>query len=333
MTLSQDGSLSAPALLQTGPVPSFANLLAKSPTQHRLPDSDCVIKANVPLARLTSFQVWGPAEWYAAPHRLEDFQACIAWAKAEGLPLKFLGAGSNLLISDRGLPGLVLGARRLRNKHFDSNTGQVTVSAGTPLPKLAWMVADLGWSGLEWIVGIPGSVGGAVVMNAGAHTGCVADCLVHTRVLRPDGTIVLLTPQDLDYQYRTSNLQGRDWLVLDATFELSTGHSAAEITAVTERHLTQRKASQPYHLPNCGSVFRNPDQYKAGWLIEQSGLKGYQIGGAQVAERHANFILNCGSATAADIFRLIRHVQSQVQSRWSVDLETEVKLLGDFQLA
>jgi UDP-N-acetylmuramate dehydrogenase len=169
-------------------------------------------------------------------------------------------------------------------------------------------------------------------MNAGAHRGCTADILVSAKVLSPGGKVEILRPQDLDYRYRTSVLQGDDRLVTEATFQLQPGFDRAQVMAATNAHFSQRRTTQPYHLPSCGSVFRNPTPKAAGWLIEQAGLKGYQIGGAQVAQRHANFILNCGSATANDIFHLIRYVQEQVQQRWSLLLEPEVRILGEFPL-
>jgi UDP-N-acetylmuramate dehydrogenase len=198
---------------------------------------------------------------------------------------------------------------------------------------LAWQAAERGWSGLEWAVGIPGTVGGAVVMNAGAHASCTADILVSVHVLNPDGTTKILLPENLGYRYRTSILQGDRHPVTQATFELQPGYDPQVVMATTRAHLEQRHSTQPYHLPSCGSVFRNPNPYKAGWLIENTGLKGYQIGGAQVAERHANFILNCGNATANDIFQLIRHIQQKVEQQWSISLEPEVKMLGQFQAA
>ena len=295
-----------------------------------LPDTDCPIKSQVPLATLTSFRVGGPAQWYVAPRNLEALQASFEWAKAEGLAVTLLGAGSNLLVSDRGIPGLVIGTRHLRHTQFNPDTGQVTVAAGEPFPRLAWQVAERGWQGLEWAVGIPGSVGGAVVMNAGAHSSCVADMLVNTQILSPSGTLEILTPQQLSYSYRTSRLQGSQHLVTQATFQLQPGANPEQVMATTTQHLEQRRTTQPYHLPSCGSVFRNPSPYKAGWLIEQTGLKGYQIGGAQVAQRHANFILNYDGATANDIFQLIRYVQQQVKQRWAVWLEPEVRILGEF---
>jgi UDP-N-acetylmuramate dehydrogenase len=302
-----------------------------SDSQIRLPGTDCLVKAKIPLANLTSFRVGGPAEWYVAPRCLEELQASFEWARFEGVPITLLGAGSNLLVSDRGLPGLVIGTRRLRQSHFDLETGRVTIGAGEPLPRLAWQVAERGWQGLEWAVGIPGTVGGAVVMNAGAHGGCIADSLVSAQVLLPSGETTTLSVEELGYTYRTSLLQGKNWLVTQATFQLAPGADPQAVSANTSHHLNHRRSTQPYHLPSCGSVFRNPGDYKAGWLIEQAGLKGYQIGGAQIAQRHANFILNCGSATAGDIFHLIRHAQREVEKRWSLILEPEVRILGDFQ--
>lgn len=297
-----------------------------------LPGSDCQINSQVSLAPLTSFRVGGPAEWYVAPGNLEELEASFEWASSEGISVTLLGAGSNLLVSDRGLPGLVIGTRHLRSVHFQPETGQLTAGAGEPIPRLAWLAAKRGWQGLEWAVGIPGTVGGAVVMNAGAHGSCIAEMLVNAHVLLPSGAVEILTPQELNYRYRTSALQGSNRLVIKATFQLQQGFERTQMMALTTEHLNQRRTTQPYHLPSCGSVFRNPGPKTAGWLIEQTGLKGYQIGGAQVAQRHANFILNCGWATANDIFQLIRHVQQQVEKQWSLCLEPEVKILGEFPL-
>ncbi|MEO1402432.1 MAG: UDP-N-acetylmuramate dehydrogenase [Cyanobacteria bacterium J06635_1] len=294
---------------------------------------DCVAKPQFSLAELTTFRVGGPAEWFVAPRSLEDLQASLAWARAEGLPVMILGAGSNLLISDQGLPGLVICTRYLRESQFDYNTGQVTAAAGEPMATLAWKAARHGWSGLEWTVGIPGTVGGAVVMNAGAHGCDTEQILVETEVVNPDGSLETLRPGALAYRYRTSVLQRDGRIVTQATFKLRPGGDPKVIKAATAADLEQRRSTQPYHLPSCGSVFRNPKPHSAGWLIEESGLKGFQIGQAQIAERHANFILNCGGAKAADIFNLIRHVQQTIEAKWSLHLKPEVKILGDFQQA
>ncbi|GAB4227206.1 MAG: UDP-N-acetylmuramate dehydrogenase [Stanieria sp.] len=289
-----------------------------------------LIQTEVPLANQTSYRVGGKAQWYIAPRNWSELEASFEWYQAQDLPLTLLGAGSNLLISDRGIEGLVISTRYFRSYNFDVETGQLTADAGEPIANLAWKAAKRGLKGLEWAVGIPGTVGGAVVMNAGAHNQCLADLLVKTTVLAPDGTIQELTVEDLDYAYRSSNLQGDRRMVLRATLQLQPGFTKAEIMDLSNRNWTQRKTTQPYHLPSCGSVFRNPQPHAAGWLIEQLGLKGYMIGDAQIAHRHANFILNCGQATASDIFQLIRYIQEQVEYHWSVSLKPEVKLIGEF---
>ena len=295
-----------------------------------LPGTDCSLKTHISLSGFTSYRVGGEAEYYVSPHNLETLQASIEFAKENYLGITILGAGSNLLVSDRGIPGLVIATRHLRSKYFNPDTGQLTVSAGEPIPTLAWDAAALGWEGLEWAVGIPGTVGGAVVMNAGAHNSCIADMLVSTQVLCPDGTLVTLTPEELGYTYRSSVLQGGQRIITQATFQLQPGADPVEVTNRTKEHKKHRLSTQPYSYPSCGSVFRNPQPYSAGWLIEQTGLKGYQLGGAQVAQLHANFIVNRGGAKASDIFSLIRHVQNEVQERWSIWLEPEVKMLGEF---
>jgi UDP-N-acetylmuramate dehydrogenase len=295
-----------------------------------LPGTDCAIKTQVYLSGYTSYRVGGPAELYVAPRNLESLRASIEYARDCKVPITVLGAGSNLLVSDRGIPGLVIVTRHLRHSNFDPETGRLTVAAGESIPSLAWSAAELGWQGLEWAVGIPGTAGGAVVMNAGAHNSCIADILVSAQVLSPDGTVETLTPEKLDYRYRTSNLQGSNRIVTHATFQLQPGTDPVQLLAITKEHKRHRLSTQPYDKPSCGSVFRNPTPHGAGWLIEQTGLKGFQIGNAQVAQRHANFIINCGGASAGDIFSLIHHIQQQVQEQWSIWLEPEVKMIGEF---
>ena len=295
--------------------------------------TDCIIKPKVSLSAYTSYRVGGPAEWYVAPRSLEALQASVEYAREQELSVTILGAGSNLLVSDRGIPGLVIATRHMRHTNFDCENGMVTFAAGESIPALASAAAERGWEGFEWAVGIPGTLGGAVVMNAGAHNSCIADILVSAEVLSPDGTLQTLTREQLNYSYRTSMLQGSNLIVTQATLQLQPGADPAEVTARTKQHKKHRLATQPYHLPSCGSVFRNPKPHSAGRLIEEAGLKGFQIGQAQVAELHANFIVNRGGATANDIFNLIRYVQFQIQERRSIGLHPEVKMLGEFQAA
>ncbi len=289
---------------------------------------DC--KQAAPLAKLTTLRVGGSAEYLALPKTPAQLKAALQWGRAEGLPVTMLGAGSNLLISDRGLPGLVICTRAMRHSEFDETTGRVIAAAGEPWSSLAWKAARHGLQGFEWTIGIPGTVGGAVVMNAGAHGGETADILVDAEVVSPDGSVAVLKPNDLGFRYRTSDLQGSDRIVTTATFQLSPGHSPANIKAATAADLKSRRDTQPYHLPNCGSVFRNPPGDSAGRLIEQAGLKGHQIGQAQTSTLHANFIVNLGGAKASDVLALIRHTQAVIYEQNSVELETEVKVVGEF---
>lgn len=289
------------------------------------------IRSDVVLAPYTTFRVGGRAEWYCEPQSIEELQRDLQWAKETSLSVTFLGAGSNLLISDSGLSGLVINTRKLRGIQCLGN-GRLWAAAGEPLVKLARLAAEQGWSGLEWAIGIPGTVGGGVVMNAGAHGLSMAHSLVEVTVLDTTWQPRTLTLAELQFNYRFSILQNRSWIVIGALFQLQPGFDRNVILAQTESNWQSRRSSQPYDFPSCGSVFRNTQSYAAGWLIEQTGLKGHQIGGAQVAQRHANFILNRGHASATDIHALIRFVQQEVLDHWSLLLEPEVRILGDFGL-
>lgn len=326
---STSPSMSTAPSMSTSPRP-FRLPVGAASKAIALPGSDCLIQPQMPLARLTSFRVGGNAELFAAPRSMEDVYAILDWADQHSVPLMTLGAGSNLLISDCGLSGLVIYTRYLRHTTFEHDLGQVVASAGDSLARLAWQTAEQGWRGLEWAVGIPGTVGGAVVMNAGAHLNCTSDIFVEAHGISDDRTIKVFRPADLEFGYRTSSLQHSSFLITQARFQLKPGFDPQEVMNDTRSHLKKRHATQPYHLPSCGSVFRNPSSHAAGWLIEQTGLKGYQIGGAQVAQRHANFILNLGDATANDIFNLIQEVQQQVEEKWSLLLHPEVKFVGEF---
>jgi UDP-N-acetylmuramate dehydrogenase len=288
------------------------------------------LRSVVRLQDYTTWKVGGAAEWFAEPEHADELGDLLRWADQQGLPLHWIGAGSNLLVSDAGLPGLTVCNRRLQGSALDACEGWVEAQAGEPIPTLARRAARAGLSGLEWAVGIPGTVGGAVVMNAGAQGGCTADWLQEVTVLdprRPDQPFVL-EASALAFAYRHSRLQEEPLLVLSARFRLKPGHDPADITRRTSANLHSRTSTQPYQQPSCGSVFRNPEPRKAGQLIEALGLKGFSIGGAQVSPLHANFIVNTGQATAHDITALIETVQEQVWQTHGVRLHPEVKRLG-----
>ena len=325
MTLSQDRAPSLTTRMPSLQVDSAPDRELEIPT-------DCPIRAAVSLKGLTTWKVGGLAQYYLEPRTLAETQTSLAWARQNDLPITIIGAGSNLLISDRGLPGLVICTRHLRHvsTQFDNDTRSISADAGKMVASLAWQAARRGWGGMEWAAGIPGTLGGAVVMNAGAHGHSTQEILVSTDVLNLDGSIETLTNQDLNYSYRTSNLQGDSRIVLSAKFELQAAGDAEEIKARTFRDLEKRHSKQPYDRPSCGSVFRNPSPQYAAALIEGLGLKGHRIGDAEVSTLHANFIINRQDATASDIRELIYYVQDEVKAKHSIELETEVKMLGEF---
>jgi UDP-N-acetylmuramate dehydrogenase len=326
MTLSQDRSPTIATKIQQ-------SVDASNNTNRDFePPTDCPIRSAVSLKGLTTWKVGGLAEWYLEPRNLAALQIGLAWAHQQNLPITLIGAGSNLLISDQGLAGLVVCTRHLRHvdTKFDPETRSMTADAGKMLASLAWQAARRGWVGMEWAAGIPGTVGGAVVMNAGAHGHSTQEILVSTEVLNTDGSIEILTNQDLNYSYRTSNLQGGSRLVLSAKFQLPAVENPEAVKERTFRDLEQRHGKQPYDRPSCGSVFRNPKPQYAAALIEELGLKGYRIGDAEVSTLHANFIINRQDATASQIRELIYYVQSRVKQAYSIELEPEVKMLGQF---
>jgi UDP-N-acetylmuramate dehydrogenase len=288
------------------------------------------LQASVLLAPFTAYQVGGPAQWFIQPKTIPELQAALVWAKENDLPITWLGFGSNVLVSDQGIRGLVVCLRSLQ--HIEVEGDLVRVAAGVSLAKLAMKTARLGLGGMEWAVGIPGSVGGGIVMNCGAHGQDMSESVVGIQVMTPLGDLESWTAEDLNYGYRISSLQTKvDHVVLEATLHLAAGQDPKVCEAHVERCNHYRKTTQPAGFPTCGSVFRNPSKlHGAGWLIERTGLKGTRIGGVEVSELHANFFLNRGGATAQDIIDLMKCVQEKVWQRWQILLQPEVKLLGEF---
>ena len=293
-----------------------------------------LLRSQVSLADYTTWRVGGPAEWLAEPTHKDQLIELISWAHQHQLSWRVIGAGSNLLISDAGLTGLTICLRKLQGMNLNGETGVVEALAGEPIPTLARRAARAGLHGLEWAVGIPGTVGGAAVMNAGAQGGCTAERLLSVEVIDalPNGSenaaIRILNNAELDFSYRHSRLQDCDLMVISARFQLEPGHDPKALSRATSSNLNHRTTTQPYQWPSCGSVFRNPEPLKAGQLIEALGLKGHRIGGAEVSPVHANFIVNNGSASANDILSLIALVQKEVENNHGITLHPEVKRLG-----
>ena len=288
------------------------------------------VRRGEPLAKHVSFRIGGPADILVLPPTLESLDAAAAWLYTEGLPFTVLGRGSNVLIADRGIRGVVVKTGRGQEGVIYDGP-HVHAECGVSLPHLSRRTAERGLAGLEFAAGIPGSVGGAVVMNAGAHASAVADVLVSARVRTPRG-VATWTGADLALRYRHSLLQEQPGVVLDCELMLRPA-SAEETVARLEAWLRTRAESQPLGPPSSGCIFRNPDGDYAGRLIDAAGTKGLRVGGAVVSDRHANYILNAGNATARDVLALIRQVQARVRDHAGTDLATEIKMLGDFEAA
>ena len=287
------------------------------------------IEHQVSLANFTTLHIGGPAEWLAEPKNIPELKLLLTSANEKEIPCRIIGAGSNLLINDSELKGLSLSTRKLHGSSIDPNTGIIRALSGEPLPKLARRAANAGLHGLEWAIGIPGTVGGAVVMNAGAQGGSIAETIISAEVMSLKGGHEFnLNNKELNFSYRNSRLQQENLIVLSACFQLEPGGSKQEINRVTNENLNKRTSSQPYHLHSCGSVFRNPEPLKAGKLIDSLGLKGKRIGGAEISTMHANFIINNSNATAADVKELIFLIQKTVLEKYGVLLHPEVKELG-----
>lgn len=286
------------------------------------------LRENVALAPYASMRTGGPAALFAEPETQEQLQSAMDWAAQNDVPVLVLGNGSNLLISDSGFDGLVVHL----GKQFSAVTihgNTITAQAGALLSTVARAAASQNLTGMEFAAGIPGSVGGAVCMNAGAYGGEIAQVIVSARVLTQDG-VQTFNAQELALGYRSSAVMQHKWTVLEAVFSLSEGDPAV-IQATMADLAARRREKQPLQYPSCGSFFKRPVGHYAGALIEQAGLKGYRVGDAQVSPLHAGFIINCGHATSSDIYRLMRQVQSRVLAHSGVMLEPEVRLIGKFE--
>jgi len=283
---------------------------------------------NYPLAPLTTWKVGGPARYLAVPRDLEDVYRLLDLAYRQGWPLFFLGRGSNLLIADEGLPGLTLHLAKSFQK-IERQGDLLRVGAGVALPRLAQTVAAWGVSGFEFLGGIPGTVGAAVRLNAGADGQDLAQVLRRVRVVTPQLQLLEFTGADLALGYRSSRLLNfPHWLVVEAEFSLEKQAPPEAVQARMRELLTARRARQPANPRTCGSVFKNPPGGPpAGYLIEQAGFKGRRRGGAQVSRKHANFILNQGKATATQIGALLEEIQEAVWRAFGLALEREVVFL------
>lgn len=286
-----------------------------------------LIKINEPMKDHTSFKAGGCTDFFIAPQNIDQLIRLVQFLKDNQVPYYIMGNGSNLLVRDKGFRGVIVQIyKNMSGVRIEGE--EVWAEAGILLSTLSTKVMNSHLTGFEFASGIPGTLGGAIYMNAGAYDGEMKQVLVSADVIDEDGNIVTLTNEELKLGYRSSILQEKKYIVLSAKLKLKKGN----IDEIRERinYLTaQRKAKQPLELPSAGSTFKRPQGYYAGKLIMDAGLRGYSIGDAQVSEKHCGFVVNKGNASAGDIIRLIHHIQNTVKEKFGVLMEPEVRIIGE----
>lgn len=284
-----------------------------------------IVTLDEPMSRHTTFGVGGPADVFVTPGTTDELVAAVGACRRLGVPFFVLGKGSDLLVSDDGYRGVMVALDELRGIVADGAV--LTCEAGAALKDVAERACELGLAGFEFACGIPGSVGGACFMNAGAYDGCMSDVLDSVDVLMPDGTQRTLGADELEMGYRASRVRSEGLVVLRARIALRPA-DASQIRAKMDDLTRRREEKQPLEYGSAGSTFKRPEGYFAGKLIMDAGLKGYRVGGACVSTKHAGFVVNLGDATAADVHAVIAHVQDEVRRQFGVSLEPEVRFLG-----
>ena len=280
-----------------------------------------------PMSRHTSFKIGGPADLMAMPSNEEELCKLLKRSAEHNVLVTLVGNGSNLLVRDKGIRGLVIKLGNMLNT-IEADENGITFGSGVSLALASKKAADLGFTGMEFAVGIPGSIGGAVYMNAGAYDGEMANVVTAVRAVDSQGNVKVLSKGEMCFGYRKTALQGSDLIVTAVTVSMPKGE-VSEILAKMADFSQRRISKQPLELPSAGSMFKRPPGYFAGTLIDQTGLKGYTVGGAQVSTKHAGFVVNIGGATAADVLQLIKDVQDKVMAEHGVMLHPEVLIIGE----
>lgn len=286
------------------------------------------VLADEPMSRHTTFRVGGPADYFVVPRSTDEIKDTIALCKKADVPYYILGNGSNLLVGDKGYRGVVIQIYRNLNE-IRTEGNEISAQAGALLSKIAAEALSHSLKGFEFASGIPGTLGGAVMMNAGAYGGEMKQVLKSAVVLTPDGEVKTLSAEELELDYRTSIVAKKGYIVLEAVLSLDKGDAEA-IRTYMEELREKRVTKQPLEYPSAGSTFKRPEGYFAGKLIEDAGLRGFRVGDAQVSEKHCGFVINRGGATAAEIVSLMEQVADRVEASAGVRLEPEVKRIGEF---
>ncbi|MBQ7016662.1 MAG: UDP-N-acetylmuramate dehydrogenase [Firmicutes bacterium] len=286
---------------------------------------DWRVQIDCPLSRMTTFKIGGPAAYVVTPSNVEELKKIIEVSRENGLRMLVLGKGSNILACDEGFRGVIV-RLDFNFNNVKVNGTEVEAESGITLSALSKKVAEKGLGGLEFASGIPGTLGGAIYMNAGAYGGEMKDIIKEVTVLDTAGQLRTLSCEELNLGYRSSILQYKSWIVVKAVLQLEE-RDPALIKARMQELKEQRNAKQPVEMPSAGSVFKRPEGYFAGTLIDQAGLKGYSVGDAMVSTKHAGFIVNNGNATCKDVIGLIRHIQKTIKEKDGVDLYPEIRYL------
>ena len=285
------------------------------------------ILIDEPMSKHTTFRIGGTADVFVSP-KIEQVSTIMKLAKEYDIPVTVIGNGSNLLVGDKGIRGLVVSfGKEAEEIQVDGRC--MVVSAGAILAKVAAEAAKHSLAGFEFAAGIPGTLGGAIVMNAGAYGGEMKDVLISATVLTSEGEVKELSNEELELSYRHSCIPEKNYIVLEAVMELSSGNEE-EIRGKMSELKTSRVEKQPLEYPSAGSTFKRPEGHFAGKLIQDADLRGYSVGGAQVSEKHCGFVVNKGNATAKDVLQLIEDVKKIVYDKFQVELEPEVKMIGEF---
>lgn len=285
-----------------------------------------IIKVNEPLKRYTYTETGGNADFYLSPTKNEDVQAIVRYAKEKDIPVTYLGNGSNIIIREGGIRGIVISLLSLN--HINVSDDAIIAGSGSAIIDVSRAARDHVLTGLEFACGIPGSVGGAVYMNAGAYGGEIKDCIDYALCVNEEGDLIQFTNKELELDYRNSIVQKQHLVVLEAAFTLEPG-KLDEIQAKMDDLTERRESKQPLEYPSCGSVFQRPPGHFAGKLIQDSDLQGYRVGGVEVSKKHAGFMVNVDNGTATDYEDLIHHVQKVVKEKFDVELHREVRIIGE----
>lgn len=285
-----------------------------------------IIKVNEPLKRYTYTETGGNADFYLSPTKNEDVQAIVRYAKEKDIPVTYLGNGSNIIIREGGIRGIVISLLSLN--HINVSDDAIIAGSGAAIIDVSRAARDHVLTGLEFACGIPGSVGGAVYMNAGAYGGEIKDCIDYALCVNEEGDLIQFTNKELELDYRNSIVQKQHLVVLEAAFTLEPG-KLDEIQAKMDDLTERRESKQPLEYPSCGSVFQRPPGHFAGKLIQDSDLQGYRVGGVEVSKKHAGFMVNVDNGTATDYEDLIHHVQKVVKEKFDVELHREVRIIGE----